>query len=130
MPVPGKVGPGRLDTRDPAPSVQGLTTAEAERRLAEFGPNLLREANRPRYLLLFARQFQDIMILILLAAAVISGVVGDLKDTIVIVAIVLLNAALGFAQEYRAERAIDALKALAAPTTAAIRDGRRVQIPA
>jgi Ca2+-transporting ATPase len=111
-----------------SPSTQGLSTAQAQHRLAEFGPNVLQEAKRPSSLAMFARQFTDVMILILLAAAIISGAVADIKDTIVIVAIVLLNAVLGFAQEYRAERAIHALKALAAPTTAAIRNGRRVQI--
>ena len=111
-------------------SLDGLTTAEASRRRAEFGPNVLREVKRPGLLLLFARQFNDVMILILLAAAVISGVVSDIEDTIVIVAIVLLNAVLGFAQEYRAERAIHALKALAEPNTGVIRDGRPVRIPA
>src|SRR6266508_2484763 len=96
-------------------SIQGLTTSEAQRRLAEFGPNVLQDAKKSSPLAMFLRQFSDVMILILLAAALISGVIADLKDTVVIVAVVLLNAALGFVQEYRAERAIQALKALAPP---------------
>lgn len=111
-------------------SPEGLSAQEAQRRLAEFGPNLLQAAKGPSPLAMFLRQFRDVMILILLAAAVISGVVGDLKDTVVIVAIVLLYATLGFAQEYRAERTIQALRSLAPPMTPAMRDGKRVQIAA
>ena len=111
-------------------SADGLTAAEASRRLAEHGPNLLREGKRRTALGLLAGQFTDVMILVLLAAAVISGLIGDVVDTIAIVAIVVLNAAVGFVQEYRAERAMAALKAMAAPTATVVRDGMIVVIPA
>ena len=111
-------------------SADGLTAAEASRRLAEHGPNLLREEKRRTALGLLAGQFTDVMILVLLAAAVISGLIGDVVDTIAIVAIVVLNAAVGFVQEYRAERAMAALKAMAAPTATVVRDGMIVVIPA
>src|SRR5262249_8010900 len=73
--------------------------------------------------------FYDFMILVLLAAAGISGLVGDLKDTIVIVVIVLLNAVLGFVQEYRADRAMAALRTLASPVANVLRGGRPERIP-
>ena len=91
---------------------KGLTTAMARARLDEYGANSLTEGQRRSPLNMFLAQFRDFMILVLLTAAAISGVVGDLKDTIVIVAIVILNAVLGFVQEYRAERAMAALRAL------------------
>ena len=109
--------------------LEGLTTATAEARLAAHGPNSLAE-QRPRGpVRMFLAQFCDFMILVLLAAAGISGLVGDLKDTIVIVVIVLLNAVLAFVQEYRADRAIAALRALASPVANVLRDGRPERIP-
>jgi Ca2+-transporting ATPase len=79
---------------------------------------------------MFLDQFTDFMILVLLVAAVISGLIGEAKDTIAIVVIVVLNAVIGFIQEYRAERAMEALKAMAAPTATAMRDGGITAIPA
>ncbi|MBI1958784.1 MAG: HAD-IC family P-type ATPase, partial [Candidatus Rokubacteria bacterium] len=104
-------------------SGEGLTAVEAERRLAEHGPNVLREGRRRTALGMLAGQFTDFMILVLLGAAVISGLIGDVVDTIAIVAIVVLNAVIGFVQEYRAERAMAALKAMAAPTATVLREG-------
>src|SRR5262245_13046908 len=96
---------------DPA---AGLATDDVEHRLAHHGPNVIREERRRGPLRVFVTQFTDFMILVLIAAAVVSGLVGDLQDTLAIVAILVLNAAIGFAQEYRAERAIAALKQMAA----------------
>jgi P-type Ca2+ transporter type 2C len=101
----------------------GLDADEARRRREGFGPNTLREGRRRGPLRMLAAQFTDFMILILIAAAFVSGLIGDLTDTVVILAIVVLNAAVGFVQEYRAERAVAALKLLAAPTAHALRDG-------
>jgi len=112
-------------------SAHGLTREEATRRLAEHGPNVLAEGKRRAPLAMLAGQFTDFMILVLLAAAVISGLIGDYKDGIAIVAVVVLNAAIGFVQEYRAERAMQALKAMAAPTATVVREGKPVvAIPA
>ena len=111
-------------------TADGLTTAEARRRLDQHGPNVLTESRRRGPLTMFLAQFRDFMILVLLAAATVSGLVGDLKDTVVIAAIVLLNAVLGFAQEYRAERAMAALRALAAPEATVRREGRLQRIAA
>ena len=108
----------------------GLTSRDARERLAVHGPNLLREGPRRTALGLLAGQFTDFMILVLLAAAVVSGLIGDVVDTIAIVAIVVLNAAIGFVQGYRAERAMAALKAMAAPTATVLRDGATAVIPA
>ena len=108
----------------------GLTAEQASERLAKHGPNLLREKKKkPAWLMLLA-QFKDVMILMLIAAAIISGLVGELSDTVVILIIVLLNAVVGFIQEYRAEKAMEALKKMSAPTAAALRSGATVQIPA
>jgi len=108
----------------------GLTREEATRRLAEHGPNVLREGRRRTALGMLAGQFTDFMILVLLGAAVISGLIGDVVDTIAIVAIVVLNAVIGFVQEYRAERAMAALKAMAAPTATVLREGTTSVVPA
>ena len=111
-------------------SSSGLSAAEILRRRAEHGPNILTTA-KPRSLLsLFLAQFADFMILVLIGAAVISGVIGDLTDTVVIIAIVVLNAVIGFGQEYRAEQAIQALKAMAAPSAVVTRDGCAATVPA
>ena len=111
-------------------SRQGINAEEARRRLATHGPNMLTEGRRRSPLRMFLDQFTDFMILVLLAAAVVSGLIGEAKDTIAIMAIVVLNAVIGFVQEYRAERALEALKAMAAPTATVFRDGASVLIPA
>ena len=84
--------------------VNGLTEEAAEVKLAAVGLNQLEEGRKKSMLGIFLSQFKDVMILILLSAAVISGVIGDLSDTIVILIIVLLNSFVGFLQEYRAEK--------------------------
>ncbi len=115
--------------------IQGLTREEAERRLAQFGPNELVEKERTSPWMLFLGQFKDFLIIILLAAAVISGILaltgeGDVWEPILIVIIVFFAAGLGFVQEYRSEKAMEALKQMAAPTATAIRDGEEEKIPA
>ncbi len=104
-------------------SSQGLSSEEAVRRLGEYGPNELREKTKKTISMMFLDQFKDFMILILIAAAVISGFIGELSDTIAIIVIVVLNAVIGFIQEYRAEKAMAALKRMAAPSATAIRNG-------
>lgn len=100
----------------------GLTDELVLQKRFEFGFNLLEEKKKKPAWLLFLGQFTDFMILILLAAAVIAGIVGDLTDTIIIVVIVLLNAVVGFIQEYKAEKAMDALKKIAALQAKVIRN--------
>jgi Ca2+-transporting ATPase len=104
-------------------SVAGLPAEESARRRGEHGFNELEETPARSAWLILLSQFTDLMMLILLGAAAISVAISELTDTIVIVAIVLLNAAIGFVQEYRAERAMAALKALAAPAASVVRGG-------
>jgi len=108
----------------------GLSADESQKRLSQYGYNRLEEKPGKSPLLIFFEQFTNILILILIVAAVISAFIGDLTDTIVILAIVLLNAVIGFFQEYRAERALAALKKLEIPAATIIRDGKHQQIPA
>lgn len=110
-------------------SVNGLRSEDASLKLAEFGPNELQEKKKKPAWVLFLHQFKDFMILVLMAAAVIAGVAGDLTDTIIILVIVLLNAIVGFVQEYRAEKAMDALKKIAALQAQVLRDGKPLLIP-
>lgn len=105
-------------------SVQGLASDIAQQRLLELGPNLIPETHRRSLLVMLLGQFTDFMILVLLAAALISGFIGDLQDTIAILVIVLLNAIIGTVQEYRAERAVAALRAMATPDAMVLRDGK------
>lgn len=81
----------------------GLSGSEAKHRLHKVGPNELKEGKKKTIGTMLLAQFKDVMILILLAAAIISGIIGDVTDTIVILIIVVLNAVIGFFQEYRAE---------------------------
>ena len=108
----------------------GLHKDEAAARLARHGPNAIVATQAPGPLRLFARQFTDVLVLILLAAAVIAGLIGDLADTLVILFIVLLDAVVGFVQEYRAERAVAALKQLGASEALVLRDGQVRQLAA
>jgi Ca2+-transporting ATPase len=110
-------------------SEEGLSSREAAERLEKYGPNELKETARKTIFMMFLDQFKDFMILILIAAAVVSGVIGELADTIAIVVIVILNAIIGFVQEYRAEQAMKALKQMAAPSALTLREGKRVSIP-
>ncbi|BAV34852.1 ATPase [Sulfuricaulis limicola] len=108
----------------------GLSAENARARLEQYGANEIREGRRRGPLAMFLGQFTDFMILVLIAAAIVSGLIGDLTDTLVIVAIVVLNAVIGFVQEYRAERAIAALKQMAALTAHVVRGGQSRMVPA
>jgi Ca2+-transporting ATPase len=112
-----------------ASTAGGLSGDEAAGRLLRLGPNRLTEARARGPWRMLLDQFRDFMILVLLAAAAISGFIGDVTDTLVILLIVLLNAVIGFVQEYRAERAIAALKALAAPSAQVRRSGQTLILP-
>ena len=109
---------------------EGLTQPETEKRLAEIGYNQLEEGKRKTPGGILLSQFKDVMILILLGAAIVSGIIGDLKDTIVILVIVVLNAFVGFLQEYRAEKAMQALKKMTDIQARVIRDGQTKYISA
>jgi P-type Ca2+ transporter type 2C len=108
----------------------GITDMMAQTRLQEYGANELQAAKKKSPFMMFVRQFMDVMILVLVAAALISSLIGDVKDTIVIIAIVILNAIIGFIQEYRAEKAMESLKKMAAPFASVLRNNSLVSIPA
>ena len=96
----------------------GLSAGEAARRLAAQGPNELQESKRIRAWQIFLGQFKSLLIWILIAAGVISGALGEAVDAIAILAIVVLDAAIGFYQEFNAEKSIAALKKMTAPLAA------------
>jgi Ca2+-transporting ATPase len=108
----------------------GLPPEEAARRSARYGPNAIEEQAPRSPLRMLLDQFTDFMIVVLLVAAVISGVVGDLKDTLAIIVIVVLNAVIGFVQEFRAGRAMAALKQMAAGNARIVRGGETLTVPA
>jgi len=108
----------------------GLTTAQVTERLSIAGPNRLVESKRRSTLRILADQFTDVMVLVLAAAAVLAGIVGEPQDSVAIAAILLLNGTLGFIQEFRAERAMAALRAMTAPNARVRRDGALCTIPA
>ncbi len=101
----------------------GLTSKEVEKRTQKFGLNELKEADRPSAIIIFLSQFKDFMVLVLLAATLISGLLGEYIDAIAIIAIVIVNGVLGFFQERRAERSLEALKELSAPQVTVLREG-------
>ncbi len=101
----------------------GLAADEAARRLATYGPNRLTEAPRRPLWLVFVDQFRNLLIVVLIGAAILAGLVGDFKDSIVIGVVLLLNATIGFVQEHRAERSLAALKRMLVATARVRRDG-------
>lgn len=108
----------------------GIDSTTATQRLSEYGENKIAEKKKKTLLHKLLNQFTDFMILILIAAAIISGILGDMTDAIIILAIVFINAAVGFIQEYRAEKAMEALKKMAASHARILRDGKNIEIPA
>lgn len=107
----------------------GLSKEEAEHRLAKFGRNELEEKGGISPLILLLKQFTSFLEILLIAAAAVSLIMGDYVQAIVIVAVIILAGVLGFIQEYRAEKAMEALKKMAAPITSVIRDNEEQEIP-
>jgi len=110
--------------------LKGLSEEEAKKRLEQYGFNELVTAKKISPLKIFLEQFKDVLVIILLIATVVSMLIGEILDATVIVAIVFACVILGFTQEYRAEKALEALKKLAAPTATVLRNGRIMEIPA
>ncbi|WEZ01954.2 calcium-translocating P-type ATPase, SERCA-type [Bacillus subtilis] len=108
---------------------QGLTEKEVKKRLDKHGPNELQEGKKTSAFLLFFAQFKDFMVLVLLAATLISGFLGEYVDAVAIIAIVFVNGILGFFQERRAEQSLQALKELSTPHVMAFREGSWTKIP-
>lgn len=109
---------------------RGLTEKEAEKRLHQFGPNELKKQNKAPIYMIFLRQFWNVMVGVLALAMIVSLAVGETLDGIAIGSILLLNAVIGFFQEYKAEKAIDSLKKMTAPMAAVRREGVVQKIPA
>jgi len=109
---------------------QGLSSREADRRLQQYGPNELKQAGRKSFLRMFMEQFTDFMVIILIIAAIISALLGEYKDAVIIMLIVLLNGLLGAIQENKAEEALAALRKMAAPHAKVLREGRIDLVPA
>jgi len=109
---------------------KGLTEKEAKKRLEKFGYNELQKGKRISALTIFINQFKNALLLLLIFAGVLSLFLGEKLESIAIFGILLLNAILGFIQEYNAEKAIDALKKISAPTARVLRDGKQTKIPA
>lgn len=108
----------------------GLTEKEASARLKEEGENVLESGRKTNPASIFFRQFKDVMVMILLGATIISVLLGEISDAITIILIVLLNAILGFVQEYRTEHTLEALKSMTSPTAKCYRDGNLKEIDA
>ena len=102
---------------------RGLSTREAEKRIKTYGLNELKHKKKKSPFLIFLSQFNDFLVWVLIGATIISGVIGDKADAMTIFIIVIVNAILGFVQEFRTEKSLEALQELAAPTCKAIRDG-------
>lgn len=108
----------------------GIDDVSAAERLSKHGKNQIEDKKKKTVLQMLLHQMTDFMILVLIAAAVISGILGDVTDTVIILAIVVINAIVGFIQEYRAEKAMEALKSMAASNARILRNGKTIDIPA
>lgn len=109
---------------------QGLTSKAAQEKLAQVGPNALVEGKKKSVVEVFLEQFKDLMVIILIVAAVISAFTGNLESTAVIIVVLILNAILGTVQHVKAEKSLEALKSLSAPAAKVLRDGKKQEIAA
>jgi Ca2+-transporting ATPase len=109
-------------------TAEGLNEESIPAKLEEFGKNELTAKKKSHPLFIFLRQFTDVMVLVLAVAAVISAFIGEMSDTIVIIIILILNAVIGFIQEYRAEKAMETLSKMAAPVSFVVRNGKTKQV--
>jgi Ca2+-transporting ATPase len=109
-------------------STAGLSSAESEKRLLQYGGNEIAGVKKSPWWIMFLNQFKDIMIIVLVFAAVISGFIGEITDTIVIISIVILNAIVGFVQEYHAEKAMEALKKMTITNALVVRNNNLITI--
>ena len=107
----------------------GLSGAEAAERLQKYGRNALAEGNKKSVVEVFFSQFKDLLVVILIAAAVISMLSGNVESTVVIFAVLILNAVLGTVQHCKAEKSLQSLKAMSSPSAKVIRGGTRMVVP-
>lgn len=109
-------------------SIDGLSTNQAEENLAKYGKNALVEGKKKTAFQVFLEQFKDLMVIILIIAAVISAFTGDLESTLVIIAVLILNAILGTVQHVKAEKSLESLKSLSSPSAKVLRNGEKIEI--
>ncbi len=109
--------------------IEGLTSEKAEERLKQYGENVLAEKKKKNVFQVFLEQFKDLLVLILIGAAIISLVSGNIESTAVIFGVILLNALLGTFQHFKAKQSLESLKALAAPAAKVLREGKKSEIP-
>ena len=109
---------------------QGLSAKEAQEKLAQVGPNALVEGKKKSTFQVFLEQFKDLMVIILIIAAIISAFTGSLESTLVIIVVLILNAILGTVQHVKAEKSLESLKSLSAPTAKVLRNGQKMEIDA
>lgn len=109
--------------------MQGLTSKEAEKRLIQYGTNELKVVSKNPWWKMLLSQFTDILVIILIIAALISGLHGEVVDTVVILVIIILNGWIGFIQEFRTEKTLAALQKMILPEVRAIRDGEEIKVP-
>lgn len=110
--------------------IKGLTQDEAKKLLEQYGPNELIKGEKTSAVALFFNQFKDFIVAVLLIATVVSFILGEKVDAIAIFIIIIINAILGFVQEYRTEKSLEALKEMSAPHAKVVRDGKQMDIPA
>ncbi len=110
--------------------MKGLTSKQAENLLQKYGKNVMESKKGNGPVKIFAGQFKDVMVMILLGATVVSVFLGEISDAVTIILIVMLNAILGFVQEYRTEKTLEALKNMTAPVAKVLRDGKKINVPA
>ena len=108
---------------------KGLTLEEVRSRLKKYGENVLQEGKKKTALVVFLEQFKDLLVLILMIAAVISMGSGNVESTVVIFVVIVLNAILGTVQYVKAEKSLDSLKALSSPCAKVIRNGEKMEVP-
>ena len=119
----------RVEQKLHVTSNRGLTSKQVEQRRKQYGYNVLEEQKSISKWLIFLKQFQDFMVIVLLAATLMAGLLGEYIDAIAIMVIVLINGFIGFFQEQKAEKSLDKLKELSAPVVHVLREGNWETIP-
>lgn len=109
-------------------SSEGLSSSKADETLKKVGENILNEKKKESIISIFFDQFKDLLVIILIIAALISAVTGNIESTVVIIAVITMNAILGTVQYVKAEQSLDSLKALSSPSAKVIRNGEKIEI--
>lgn len=111
-------------------SVKGLTTEQVKKLQEQYGKNALIEEEKESIFLVFLKQFKDALVMILIAASIVSAVSGNIESTFVIILVLIVNAVIGTVQHVKAQKSMDSLRKLSAPKSKVMRDGNKVEIDA